>query len=149
MSDEDDALSLIHHLTGRDLANWVLYLAPDLDRALQEVARVISPSGRLVAGTVAKDTFAEVRALLGISEPATYSFSAESGAEQLQPFFAHVERHDVRGTIVFPSWQELRDFVALAPDRAALINRLPPARGPFATTNHLVVFVADKAQSSD
>ena len=131
------------------VANWVLYLAPDLDRALSEVARVIRPGGRLVAGTVAADTFAEVRQLLQISKSPTYSFSAESGAAQLDAFFGRVERRDVRGTVVFPTWQDLRDFVALAPERAARIDRVPRASAPFVATNHLVVFVADKAVASN
>lgn len=126
------------------VANWVLYLADDLDRALREVARVIRPGGRLIASTVAADTFVEIRELLGISDPPTYSFSAESGAAQLDPFFARVERHDIRGMIVFRTWDDLREFVALAPERADPIRQIPPAPGPFATTDHLVVFVADK-----
>ena len=125
------------------VANWVLYLAPDLDRALREVARVLRPRGRLVAGTVAKDTFAEVRELLGLDDPPAYSFSAESGAAQLAAFFARVERRDVRGTIVFPSRDDLREFVALAPDRRPHLERIRSAPMPFVATNHLAIFVAD------
>ncbi len=35
------------------VAAWMLYHAPDLDRALAELARVLKPAGRLVAVTAA------------------------------------------------------------------------------------------------
>jgi ubiquinone/menaquinone biosynthesis C-methylase UbiE len=125
------------------VANWMLYLAPDLDMALAEVARVLRAGGRLVAGAVASTTFAEIRELLGGVEPRTYSFSAENGTECLRPYFRRIERRDVKATIVFPSWRDVRDFVALAPERMELVERIR-FRGSFSTRNHLAVFVADK-----
>lgn len=60
-----------------------------------------------------------------IPEAPRYSFSAASGAAQLDPLFAHVQRHDVRGTIFFPTSEDFRDFVALVPERAARIEQIP------------------------
>jgi SAM-dependent methyltransferase len=126
------------------VANWMLYEVPDLDRALGEVCRVLGAGGRLVAGTVARDTFAEVRQLLGAADPPRYSFDAESGAARLRPYFRQIERRDVHGSIVFPNWELLRDFVAMAPERRPLLDHAKPFRGSFSTRNHLAVFVADK-----
>lgn len=58
------------------VANWMLYHVPDLDRGLREIARVLSPRGRLVATTNSQEHLREVWELVG-REIASLSFDAE------------------------------------------------------------------------
>lgn len=116
------------------LANHMLYHVPQIDLALREFARVLAPSGRLIAATNSRDNMAELHALgrevlvdLGSSAPElrpTLSFTLENGRQLLQPFFDHVERHDLPGALIFPEAQPVVDY--LASNRSLLQRLLPP-----------------------
>ena len=84
------------------LAAWMLYHAPDVDRALPaSLARVLEPAGELVAVTNGRTRSRELRELLGGDFP-TRTFSDENAEELLGQHFARVERRDAGGTIEFP-----------------------------------------------
>ncbi len=80
------------------VANHMLYHVPDLPRALGEIARVLSPGGRLIAATNGAahllELEQELRAL-GVPEDALGAnvmapFSLENGREQLATRFPEV-----------------------------------------------------------
>ena len=127
-------------------AGWVLYHAPDLDKAIAECVRVLQPGGRLVAATIGEDNLAEVWELFEDGERRVpVSFNRVNGADLLRPHFARVEQRDVDVTLVFPDVESIRGFVASTIDRAHLAPSLPRVAVPFRAIARHTVFVAEKA----
>jgi SAM-dependent methyltransferase len=127
-------------------AGWVLYHVPRLEQAIAECARVLRPTGRLVASCYRIDNFSELWELIGDgAEPREpLSFNSDNGAELLGRRFAQVERRDVEATLVFPTTVSMRDFVASTIDRAHLAPRVPEITEPFRATTRHAIFVAEK-----
>ena len=127
-------------------AGWVLYHAPNLQRAIDECARVLRPGGRLVATTIGEDNLAEVWELFEDGERREpVSFNRVNGAEFLRRRFADVDQRDIDSTLVFPDVESIRTFIASTIDRAHLAPSLPRVTVPFHATAHHTVFVAEKA----
>ena len=127
-------------------AGWVLYHAPDLERAIGECARVLRPGGRLVATTIGEDNLAEVWELFEDGERrAPVSFNRVNGAELLGRQFVRVDQRDVDSTLAFPDVESIRAFVASTIDRAHLAPSLPNVAVPFHAVARHTVFVAEKA----
>jgi len=128
------------------LAAWMLYHVTDLEVGLTELARVLRPGGRLVAVGNDERHMEELWGLLG-GEDTDASFRAGNGQRALERYFAHVERRDALGTVVFPDRAAvvgyLDAFDVLASE--SLAGRLPAISEPFRVTRHNVVLVADKA----
>jgi len=126
-------------------AGWVLYHVPDVARAIGECARVLKPSGRLVASTVREDNLSELWELIdnGLEPREPLSFGHANGAELLSRRFEHVERRDVDASLLFPDADTMRSFVASTIDRAHLAPRVPEVSEPFRATTRHVVFVAE------
>jgi SAM-dependent methyltransferase len=127
-------------------AGWVLYHVPNVDRAIAEAARVLRPSGRLVATCYHVDNLAELWDLIdpALEPREPLSFSHESGAALLSRHFEHVERRDAEATLVFPSTGAMREFVAATIDRAHLAPRVPDLVEPFRATTRHAIFVAER-----
>ncbi len=127
------------------VANWMLYHVPDLDRGLSEIARVLSPDGRLVATTNSREHLREVWELVG-REIASLSFDAENGAKRLQQFFASVSRRDTRAKVTFLSAEALRGYVGafVSFTGESLSGRVPDLQEPFVAHALNSVFVADE-----
>jgi SAM-dependent methyltransferase len=128
------------------VAAWMLYHVPDVDRALAELARVLRPSGRLVAVTNAPDHLRELRELLGVPRDRFgFPFSGANGAELLRRHFARVEARDGAGTIQFPDRDEVVAYVESARTLFESDAEVPELEGEFVVTKHPVVFVAHTA----
>ncbi len=127
------------------VAAWMLYHVPDLDRGLRELGRVLRPGGLLVAITNSESNMPELWGRFGDRAARIHGFSAENGAHVLQSRFARVERHDVRGTIEFPDWRAVRDYIASSVTRRELADELEPFAGPLVCSRHSAVFVAEAA----
>lgn len=126
------------------VANWVLYHVPDVDRGVAELHRVLKTGGRLVASTVGVNHTVELWDLVGGEPTSGLSFGPENGEEVLRRKFAHVERRDAEGTLVFPDPQSMREYIAATITRAHLSENVPEFTEPFRTRSAHVVFVAEK-----
>jgi SAM-dependent methyltransferase len=123
------------------LANAMLYHLIDLDRGLDELARVLTPDGRLVATTFGADNLREVWELVG--DPAVDpSFSRENGEELLRGRFGGVEVRRLTRTVTFPNADEVRTYVASTITRGAFADRVPVFDGPFVAHSDYAVFIA-------
>jgi SAM-dependent methyltransferase len=125
------------------VAAWMLYHVADLDAALRELARVLTPSGRLVAVTNSVD---HLRELWDLAHRATatakFTFRSENGEEALRRHFAEVERRDARGTVLMDD-ETIRRFAASWGALASLV-KMPPLGEPLLVTRHSTVFVASR-----
>jgi SAM-dependent methyltransferase len=126
------------------VANWVLYHVPDVDHALDEIARVLEPGGYLVAATVGPANMRELWELVGGPVTVERSFDTRTGQERLRRHFASVEQRDVEGTLVFPDNDAVRHFIAMTMTRAHLADRVPEIAEPLRTQSRHSIFVARK-----
>ena len=78
------------------IANHMLYHVPDRQKAIGEIARVLKPSGHLMATTVGQNHLCELHKWLQHAhidrsfEEFSRLFTLENGLEQLHPFFSKV-----------------------------------------------------------
>jgi SAM-dependent methyltransferase len=131
----DDTFDLV-------VAAWVLFHAPDLDRGLAEIARVLAPGGRLLATTNGDHHLAEARSLAGFSMAGRVTFSRENGAQALRRHFAQVEQIDLEATVTFPDAEAVRAYLRsllLAKDVA---ENVPDFAEPLRATTRPTIFVA-------
>lgn len=104
------------------MARHMLYHVPDVDRAVSEAARILSPGGYLLATTNSTHTMPEYMALrqraaerfpdLTDPEMITGAFALENGPAFLEPYFAQVDVHTLPGTLRFPAAQPFVDYFA-------------------------------------
>ena len=122
------------------VAAWMLYHASNLDRALEELRRVLRPGGRLVAATSGERNLAEVWELVGEIGAPGGGFTVERAGGALGRHFGHVEQRDVFGTVTFHDRQDAYEYVA-ATRSAELAELLPDLHGPLVASRRLAVFV--------
>ncbi|MFO7322935.1 MAG: class I SAM-dependent methyltransferase [Chloroflexota bacterium] len=99
------------------MANHMLFLVSDRNRALREFHRVLKPEGVLLAATNSMHTMPEIQALMrralvllgasgkGQVQPPQFphhAFSLENGTRQLAHHFYAVVRYDLPTALVFP-----------------------------------------------
>ena len=118
-------------------AGWMLYHVRDLERALNEVRRVLRPGGTFVAVTNGNDHLAELRIEAGKSREIT-QFSSETGESVLRRRFADVRRHDLETRAVFPDHATAQAYLDSAPDG----GELPFFEGEREYAGHVTVFEA-------
>jgi len=125
------------------VAAWMLYHVPDLDRALQECARVLRPGGTLVAVTNAAADFAELWDLVGRDTSARLlTFRAENGETILRRHFDEVVRHDLSSQVPFADADAIRGYVGSSIAGRKYVDEIPDLDEPFVATKHVTVFVA-------
>jgi SAM-dependent methyltransferase len=124
------------------VAAWMLYHVPDIDRGIAELARVLTPGGRLVAVTNSELHLRELRELLGYPSGLVELFSRENGEELLRRHFAEVERIDADGVVT------VRERAKLVAYRESLITETRPVPDdvelPFIVHCASSIFVATK-----
>ncbi|HZQ82385.1 MAG TPA: class I SAM-dependent methyltransferase [Gaiellaceae bacterium] len=125
------------------VAAWMLYHVADLERALSELARVLRPTGKLVAVTNSVRHLEEFRALIGQpSSTLEGLFNAETGAATLGRHFAAVERHDAEVVAV------VRDRETLVGYQQSMSSAFGPVPEdvplPFRVHGRNAIFVATK-----
>jgi SAM-dependent methyltransferase len=107
------------------LANHMLYHVPNLDSGLDEIRRVLKPTGCVIAATNSQYNLPEFEQLirrtyhlLGAvgpeSEPmkqTSYQFQLEDGPAKLARHFFAVARYDLPGAFIFPAMQPAIDYI--------------------------------------
>lgn len=97
------------------MAHHMLYHLPDIERALQEIRRVLKPEGILMAATNSSENMPQFRDLFKraimvltppgkqavVPKPASLGFSLESGTRYLGRNFFAVVRYDLPSALVF------------------------------------------------
>lgn len=126
------------------VAAWMLYHVPDVEVALDELARVLRPGGRLVAVTNGLDHLCELRELLDLPSRANTTFSRENSAELLGSRFARVEERDASGTIVFPDRNAVLAYVQASTSFFEGATNVPEFVGRLVVRRSPVVVVAEK-----
>ena len=127
------------------VAAWMLYHVPDLDRGLSELARVLTPAGRLVVATNSAFHLEELRELVS-SGPSPSTFTRENGEALLRRHFARVRREDVDGQLEFETRADVEEYVNASISMSPFIGNLPAVVGePFLARRASSIFVADKA----
>lgn len=99
------------------IANGLLYLIPDLEKAIKEIARVIKPEGMLIASTSGSKYMKEVEDLiikadLPVHRNYTkYSFSLDNGKDLLSPYFSKVELFRKGDSLLVTEAEPLADHI--------------------------------------
>ncbi|MGH2932904.1 MAG: class I SAM-dependent methyltransferase [Gaiellaceae bacterium] len=122
------------------VAAWMLYHASDLDRALEELRRVLRPGGRLIAATSSERNLAEVWELVGEIGAPGGEFTVEGAAPILSRHFSDVDQRDVLGAVTFPDRGAAHEYLA-ATASADVADLLPTFDGPLVASRRLAVFV--------
>jgi len=128
------------------MCNWVLYHLDDLDRGLDELARVLRPGGRFVGCYNREGHLDELWACVDSRWPSD-AFDGHNGAEALRRHFASVERRDAQGDVL---WEDRQALQAYLDAYRELLGHLTAPDGPypFHATRRNCVFVADKASDA-
>jgi SAM-dependent methyltransferase len=126
-------------------AGWVLYHVRDRERAISECARVLRRGGRFATATLADENMSDLWDFLASSHERSLGFSSANGAEQLERCFKNVEAREANGVVVFPSSDDMTEFVSANMTRAHLAAAVPKFREPVRVRTHHTIFVADKA----
>jgi len=121
------------------LANHMLYHVQELDKALENIDRILKPNGILIAATNSQNYMPELTDLeVGLAErfgvgrsdqwesldKMIVPFSLENGGQALESFFAHIERFALPGALVFKESKPLIDYLASMRKRYELL--VPP-----------------------
>lgn len=105
------------------IANYMLYHAPDLDKAIRELRRVLRPGGALLAMTNGQNHMKEINQLVGraglVEEAASLgvmnvrlAFNLQNGAEALRKSFKDVVRLDYPTELCVTDAQPVLDYIA-------------------------------------
>jgi len=100
------------------IANHMLYHVPDLHLTLNEIYRVLKPSGKLFAATNGKYHMHEIHQLvieiapnLNDKYPITQNFSLENGAELIQQHFSMVDCLIYPDSLLITEEKPLTDYI--------------------------------------
>lgn len=145
------------------IANHMLYHVPDRPRALREMARVLTPEGRLYAATNGPKHLVEIEEALRESgndeswwrELSDMPFSLDNGAEQLEAVFAHVEMRRYDDGLDITEVEPLVAYVQSTSSRprlegdaaerfVAVVQREIDAHGRFHVSKDTGLFIASK-----
>jgi len=126
-------------------ANWMLYHAPDIELALSELARVLRPTGRLVAATNSTRHLGELWELVGRDKTTeSRHFFSEDGSDLLARHFDRVERRDIVSDMTFDT-EAARGYIRSSIAHMHLADRVPELDEPLVVTRRCTVFVAERA----
>jgi SAM-dependent methyltransferase len=126
------------------VAAWMLYHVPDVERALDEIVRVLGPSGRLVTATNRPGHLKELRALVGVTRTGLEGFDADCAQRLLPPRFGHIEERDAAGTVTFADRDAVVAYVQPSLGLFGDIGEIPAVDEPLVVRRLPVIFIADR-----
>ena len=118
-------------------AGWMLYHVRDVERAVNEVRRVLRPGGTFVAVTNGDDSLADLLREAG-ARPSAKSFSSENGEFTLLRRFNDVRRQDLETRAFFPDHASAQAYLDTHDEGLVL----PHFEGPRTYAGHVTVFEA-------
>jgi SAM-dependent methyltransferase len=127
---DDDSFDVVY-------AGWMLYHVRDLERAVNEVRRVLRPGGTFVAVTNGDDSLADLLGEAGV-RPTAKGFSSENGEFTLARRFSDVRRQDLETRAVFPDHASAQAYLDTHDEGLVL----PHFDGPRTYLGHVTVFEA-------
>ena len=105
---EDDTFDAV-------IANMMLYHVPDIDRGLNEVRRVLKPSGSFYCATFGIHGIMEYLSGLlseyGVEDKTDKSFTLQNGALILEKFFTCVRREDYKDSLAVTDVNDLVSYI--------------------------------------
>ena len=124
------------------VANWVLYHVPDRARAIAELARVLTPTGRFVGCYNAPGHLQELWSTIGVAVDLD-DFNSDNGPAELQRSLRHVQVREVLSEVVWQTRDRLQTYLNAY---HAMYGSLQAPDGPypFQATRRNVVLVADR-----
>lgn len=125
------------------VAAWMLYHVADVERALDELARVLEPGGRLIAITNHSDHLRELKELVGRAS-ASWTFPGEEAEALLRPRFSSVDAIDAAGTVTFPDRDSVLAYVRPSVGLFGGEPDVPELSEPLVVRRRPVIFVATK-----
>ena len=153
------------------IANHMLYHAPDRKLALSEIQRALKPGGRFYATTVGEGHMVELKQLVArfagdaphpediihplASKVNRPTFTLESGAEQLSPYFEDVQVLIFEDNLVVTETEPLMAYIrsmSTHPDleqeiyaeMLAFVDKEIAARGSILITKSSGLFIANR-----
>ncbi|MET0939630.1 MAG: class I SAM-dependent methyltransferase [Gaiellaceae bacterium] len=126
------------------VAAWMLYHVPDVERALDEIVRVLGTTGRLVTATNRPDHLKELRALVGVTRTGLEGFDADCAQRLLPPRFGHIEERDAAGTVTFVDRDAVAAYIQPSLGIFGDVGEIPALDRPLVVSRRPVIFVADK-----
>jgi len=125
------------------VAAWMLYHVDDIDRALAEIARVLTEDGALFAATNSVHHLCELGELIAMDVGSLVrQFSRENGNELLRRHFGHVDRIDTEIEVI------VRDRAKLVAYQQSLSTPSRPVPDdvplPFVVHGRSSIFVASR-----
>jgi SAM-dependent methyltransferase len=124
------------------VASWVLYHVPDRARAIAELARVLTSTGRFVGCYNAPGHLQELWSRVGISEDAD-DFNTDNGPAELQRSFRHVQVREAHGEVLWETRDRVQAYLNAYHEMYGSLTA-PAGPYPLRATRRNVVLVADR-----
>jgi SAM-dependent methyltransferase len=124
------------------VANWVLYHVPDRARAIAELARVLTPTGRFVGCYNAPDHLQELWSRVRVTVDAD-DFNADNGPAELQRSFRQVQVREAHGEVLWETRERVQTYLNAYHEIYGKLTA-PDGPYPFSATRRNVVLVADR-----
>ncbi len=124
------------------VANWVLYHLPDRARAIAELARVLTVTGRFVGCYNSPGHLQELWSRVGVRVDAD-DFNADNGPAELQRSFRQVRIREAHGEVLWETRERVQTYLDAYREMYGSLNA-PAGPYPLRATRRNVVLVADR-----
>jgi SAM-dependent methyltransferase len=124
------------------LANWVLYHVPDRARAIAELARVLTPTGRFVGCYNAPGHLQELWSRVGVTVEAD-DFNSGNGPAELKRSFGQVQVREAHGEVLWETRGRVQTYLDAYREMYGSLTA-PAGPYPLCASRRNVVLVADR-----